>query len=1174
MSNNTSNGSSGGGERDLVHYYKVLKQFLDISDDPTKAKSNSSRAQRAREKLLKLSFTQFKELSTDVYDELRRRIDESRGEPDYLLPKKTFHPKRNQARQKLASLPQSRFKDLVSDISFEIERRELHISKARKDSTISMSTNASSILTSSTSDKSSNNGGGGGYHSRQPSRLTQDSHPQYLQNGGGDSGTTAGDDSTISQIPTTNNNNTIDSDSINHTGHSIGVQQATIIPKKANLDWSSDEDEEKQQQQQEKQIQEQHVEDDEPRKVRLSFPTLQPENEEVSRLESLVSELQQQLKESKFETTKLQEKFESIQTELQFSVNQNKSLAEQLENLLEEKDSWINKQNDSIERTNEIENELQQLKSLNEELKLENETLKNEPKINVTSPSKSLTGKPKAIQKSIETFLDKLDQLDSTPTKSIPPPTIVELRNQVKLWQRRYEDSRSSGIAKSIKKASLSTTDLNKFVSPQGLISIRLVSDVQASLESFLVYLSQDNFDPDILFEKISKISVIVNEIATQGDNHQFNSNENSVLLRESISHVLTATRYHAVYKNLLPKFVIEKAIGELCFIMCDLISNCKLNENSTNLRMIESYNTPIENKVPKKLVSEDFGVRPLRMANKLKVNQQNQQQSSSHPSSSPKQGISFARISPRSTLTRQPSQPRPQEEQQPEQSPQSQSQSQQQPPLTSPKSEVENSPFIETSNEPTIPTRFGRKPPVESSPEQQKAEHSPKDTKVSPTVGRNINQLTSKFESRRSTSPTALKLNGNSPTNNRGVFQIAQKYNIPNGSNNDRTPKTSPISKKSNILDKVRQFEASPDSKVKVTSPITGGGQQPQQQQQHVKNVSIDSIESGSSQEKQQQNGGGGLSEPFNVRENEPKKVVGFKTLREKLEDSKNLDNNSTSFDSADDTEGHDDKRLSNSTAETTPSNEEPSAIGSDLLKDKETTITPTSPIPQPTVSQETIQLQKPRVTIQDPPHHHESESEEYSEDEQEPEENTYQKQARQRQEYRKSMAAATFNVDLFDIDDPDNTLTQVLLYLEHQTVEVINTIQSLLSAIKKPNATRGELREKSAAITIVISQMTEATNTSMNQTRNAQLKEHGSWVVRSLEDCYHRMDNLCKPTQEKLDSGFADKNFKQRLAGISFDIAKCTKELVKTVEEASLKEDIEHLSARINHGEVVDLT
>ena len=93
---------------------------------------------------------------------------------------------------------------------------------------------------------------------------------------------------------------------------------------------------------------------------------------------------------------------------------------------------------------------------------------------------------------------------------------------------------------------------------------------------------------------------------------------------------------------------------------------------------------------------------------------------------------------------------------------------------------------------------------------------------------------------------------------------------------------------------------------------------------------------------------------------------------------------------------------------------------------------------------------------TIEHPPAQQGSE-EEYTEEEDSEDEDS--KQARERQEYRKSMAAATFNVDLFDIDDPDNTLTQVLLYLEHQTVQVISTIQSLLSAIKKPNATRGEL-------------------------------------------------------------------------------------------------------------------
>ena len=62
-------------EKGLAEHYKVLKQFLVISDDlSTRTKTNSTRAARAREKLLKLSSAQFRELSTDVYDELREEL--------------------------------------------------------------------------------------------------------------------------------------------------------------------------------------------------------------------------------------------------------------------------------------------------------------------------------------------------------------------------------------------------------------------------------------------------------------------------------------------------------------------------------------------------------------------------------------------------------------------------------------------------------------------------------------------------------------------------------------------------------------------------------------------------------------------------------------------------------------------------------------------------------------------------------------------------------------------------------------------------------------------------------------------------------------------------------------------------------------------------------------------
>lgn len=112
-----------GSEDSLLQHYYVFKDFLAPQIDLNVA-SNPS---RARDKLMRLSPTQFFELSTDVYDELRRRQDERsrRGQevPRYLLPTKDYHPKRNQARQKLATLPAERFKQLATDVYFESERR-------------------------------------------------------------------------------------------------------------------------------------------------------------------------------------------------------------------------------------------------------------------------------------------------------------------------------------------------------------------------------------------------------------------------------------------------------------------------------------------------------------------------------------------------------------------------------------------------------------------------------------------------------------------------------------------------------------------------------------------------------------------------------------------------------------------------------------------------------------------------------------------------------------------------------------------------------------------------------------------------------------------------------------------------------------------------------------------
>ncbi|KAJ5959995.1 Spa2 homology (SHD) of GIT [Penicillium vulpinum] len=132
-------GPPGEGPRDgrryrqmeeiLGQHYVVLKRFLNGTARDDRGKSN-----KARDKLLRLSPTQFHELSTDVYDELIRRQQASPPPgrpprpdvPPYLPARGDFHEKRNHARQKLAALHHVRFRDLATDVFCELERRFPH----------------------------------------------------------------------------------------------------------------------------------------------------------------------------------------------------------------------------------------------------------------------------------------------------------------------------------------------------------------------------------------------------------------------------------------------------------------------------------------------------------------------------------------------------------------------------------------------------------------------------------------------------------------------------------------------------------------------------------------------------------------------------------------------------------------------------------------------------------------------------------------------------------------------------------------------------------------------------------------------------------------------------------------------------------------------------------------
>lgn len=146
------------------------------------------------------------------------------------------------------------------------------------------------------------------------------------------------------------------------------------------------------------------------------------------------------------------------------------------------------------------------------------------------------------------------------------------------------------------------------------------------------------------------------------------------------------------------------------------------------------------------------------------------------------------------------------------------------------------------------------------------------------------------------------------------------------------------------------------------------------------------------------------------------------------------------------------------------------------------------------------------------------------------------------------------------YEATEEEKDLNNLLHYLENESIEVIQTIQSLLTSIKNPKTTIKELNGESEKIMTVVSKVCVNAMTSVE--KNNDLKTIGEYIITSLQDCERRMKSLID-TDNKGE--YPDKSFKQRLAGIAFDIAKNVKKLVKVVEELSLKKEIAHLDQQL---------
>lgn len=1249
-------------EPDLLHHYKVLKQFLDILDDlGSRTKLNLLRAMRAREKLLKLLGAQFRELSTDVYDELKRRIDESQAEPDFLLPKLTFHPKRNQARQKLSLLPQTRFKDLVLDISYEISRRNLHIppeklappSETASDRDIRRSNDTEPSVPSAPSVRSDRD------HSHRIDGPQDVSHLTVDE----PAANSTTQDPDILQL------------SHEESKQTIAVQPTTVIPTKANLTWSSDEEEE---------------EDNGAIKgaaagagvgatAGIAAKSLMPNGNSKE-----VEDLKLALQKAEERASELERANEELKSNLATTLSQKDTLeAENKQHLARGTDT---------KELNALRDEIEGLKSSAAALRLENQALKNknwkdsrhqsrdlaalsrENSLSgqlaslpgqlgsrphsgslshavdlatrgspTHSPSRSIASNRSGpdVNSELKKLHEKMAALDAP--QNLPTTSRREslLKAEASKWQQRYQDVQA-GIIKNNLLSSL--PQLQKHVSPSGLIPSQNASDFFASIEAFLISLYDDEADSELLFERISNVALLANKLASVGNKSALYENDHlAVNVREAAGHSLTATRYYGSNKKILPRVVVERSVDELAFTVCDLVSTCKLSDDTV----------PQEQAIPVPDQSKDSNdaIRPLKIGRSTNLSppEDNHNHNGQSRGLSPMEDFSTPRLRGLSADNLQRQDDEPIDSPSPSKIlpgslPVNEAVDQENTKKEEPvkkltmferlsgtrKKETNSSgpaPLQESvkpgesTSSPVIPSSVGATGAAAAGALGAAAiGASAVDATTTSATPNSTNDSANTGDAKDSDSKDRFLTESNTSSksenlSNKKITESSEGGRSPSQNKENLAPSTPHSASKTSILDKVRQFESpeeSPSNRLisKTKSPSLMSVKNAKELFTEKASESASPSQLSPNASKSNDNtptrsrslfqtlrnkfAGEAKAEEGKANEDDEPKETERQTVQpnvlpesngnhvdlkdsvtttavgaaagaaayvgaDKVADSiKKLDEKPTDDG---DLNSEPVDRFADAQNDEATHNEEPIVNKSEARSievDEEQGLKPKPSLKSLSGKLPSFKVKK--VNYAEKQEELEEESEEDSDyDDQEEE-------ARQRQEYRKSMAAATFNFDLFDIDDPDNTLTQVLLYLEHQTVQVISTIQDLLTAIKKPDATRGELRENSKAISEVIKQMADATKTSMNQTRNHQLKEHGSWVVTSLEDCNHRMNNLCRPNADKSDEEFADKNFKQRLAGISFDIAKCTKELVKTVEEASLKEDIAQLDARLN--------
>ena len=1177
---------------DIKGYFVALKTFFNATNS-NKDRSSSSRAQKARAKLLKLSPSQFYELSTDVSDELNRRINEDQDQPEYLLPKTNFHVKRNQARQKLAKLSQTRFNDLIDDILFEIYRRDYHNGSTKKpDGFDNFGNEKQSTKSEMPFD---------------PKDDTVDNYNRVDDNG----------DNTVNRHSNTDEN----SSSNNETTTSTTVQPIVVIPKKASIDWSSEEEDNNENLDGiTKQVKPITETDDVTSNTKNESTNLSDLIEKTFNNAEAVQEEEEEAHNKMSTRSTDNDDFNLNDTPVTKNSNEEKNnLASKLFEFDQPQDVYSSTNDfSSLYRSAE---DISDVKEGDQSLELGNgDDSSNHIEHRYQKDFIQLNSQIRDLSIENEQLKQRISELElemKSPTKSVKRETYLPPVDTKKTLKNLMEDNLLND-----------SDNLQKFFDPNGYISFEHVDTVRKNVN--LIYSTiyanykseQEHFDVQgkTLFKYLAYISDAISRVLSELQLPEFH--DQNVIVKAAVSHAITTLRYYTTYGPLIPVVTLQASITEILFSFCTLIKSAKIkydgkeiarlnSDNTNNMAKSESRKLPTFPSTPvvdEKQKMTPFFQKPGELDSFLDQNEE----SPVKPLKITQKAINSPKLTPAST-SRKPSGTG----------------------LFSLKIESKSvdtlSRLKEENNGPDLtPSKISRdvkesghleiKTP--SKDVTKDIDNNPKTSNPASSVDPNI--------AGKSIPVVELKNQTDSNKTNDNTFQLqAEPAPISTNKKSEVEPvidtvqssrvATEPTSSMNNLKPDPSSTELTEPSIEKPSPPkglslmgsftksslrkVDLSGEQNKRDTDISKDqhpIELKKFESTSAKESS-------LAPKSDSESHSRSSFEGDDSVQyEPLTKSQGTANNSGL---------KDDIRAGPNTMEGITSHEtknlmavdsikknvdikkpdEPTKTIEDIKKDNvkkvssiTTADTLNSVIESP--QQNTIHTSKNAETKTDSEEEDGNDNEAGDEDEDDDEEDDEdeddededdededdededdEEDEDEDEDANENASDINFDIDAFDIENPDNTLSELLLYLEHQTMQVISTIQSLLTSIKEPQATKGNLRSESNAINEVIGQMVDATSISMNQSRNANLKEHGSWVVQSLQDCAMRLTVLCKLNKngtlihEDNDGDYADKNFKQRLAGIAFDVAKCTKELVKTVEEASLKEEIDYLNARL---------